>query len=143
MTAGPPFARDEQERAVLGRPGPADPLTTGLPPGADGEADGGGHDDHSPASPTLTPAAPVTSHSENLWDRGRELDRRMVGWMWDADGRPSWLFYLVMVAFNIQLVVSRALRGGSFWAGVQTGCLFCGGLFLAAMAVQGKRRSSG
>ena len=142
MTAGPPFARNEQERAVLGRPGPSHPSTTGLPPGGDRGADGGGDDDGSPGSPTLGPAAPVTSHSPNLWDRGRELDRRMVGWMWDADGRPSWLFYLVIVAFNIQVVVSRALRGGSFWAGVQTGCLFCGDLYLVAMAVQAKRRSS-
>jgi hypothetical protein len=26
VTAGPPFARNEQERAVLGRPGPSHPL---------------------------------------------------------------------------------------------------------------------
>jgi hypothetical protein len=139
VTAGSPFARNE--RAVLGRPEPAHPSTTGLPPGRDGEADGG-RDDRSRASATLAPAAPLPSRSPNLWDRGRELDRRMVGWMWEADGRPSWLFYLVVLGFNIQVLVSRALRGGSFWAGVLTGFLFCGDLYLVAMAVQAKRRSS-
>jgi hypothetical protein len=62
--------------------------------------------------------------------------------MWDSDGRPSWLFYLVIVASNIPVVVSRALGGGSFWAGVETGCLLCGDLFVVAMAVHAKRQSS-
>lgn len=139
MTAGS-FTGNEQEPVVLGRPSLSHPSTTG-PPGGAGEPDGGGNHDGSPE--WLTPAAAATSHSANLWDRSRELDRRIVGRMWDADGRPSWIFYLVVVAFNIQSVVSRALRGGSFWAGVQTGFFLCGDLFLVAMAVQAKRRSSG
>lgn len=91
---------------------------------------------------TSTPSSAARAQGVSILDRGRKLDRRMTAWLWDADGWPSWLFLLV-VALNLGAVaLSDALDGGSFWAGVQTGVLFCVAVCLVVMALAAKRRGS-
>lgn len=91
---------------------------------------------------TSTPSSAARAQGVSILDRGRKLDRRMTAWLWDADGWPSWLFLLV-VALNLGAVaLSDALDGGSFWAGVQTGCLFCGAVYLAVTALAARGTSS-
>lgn len=32
----------------------------------------------------------------SVWERGRELDRRMFGWMWDEDAKVRWWLWLIL-----------------------------------------------
>ncbi len=41
------------------------------------------------------------------WERGRELDRRLLGWMWDDDAKLRWWVWL------IPAVITGAMAAGS------------------------------
>jgi len=73
----------------------------------------------------------------SFWERGHELDQRLLRWMWDEDGKVKWWLWLIAAAALGWMAVSDVDTGWGV-AGRLVIPSYC--LVLAALSLVRRRR---
>lgn len=77
----------------------------------------------------------------DFWDRGRELDRRLLRWMWDDDAKLRWWVWLIPAAALGAQAWSRAAEGRPGIVFFLIGPAYC--IVMAVLRLAQRRKADG